>query len=250
MADSPLMVPDDGFLGPVNTGPGGISYYRAGSSDRIEPLPVKIDLAATERMMQQRRDSIRQIFLNDQLQLINGPQMTATESMIRQNEKMRVLGPVFGRLRSEFLSPLICRVFSLMARAGELPEPPEALVGQDWEIEYVSQMARAQKQADVEAVGRVLEFGAAVEKMVPGVVSENFDADAMLRGVADSLGVPQDYKRDVGERDRMRRQRAKAQQGQQMMASAEQAASIANTLGNTPTTEGRNALAELAQGAA
>jgi len=35
------MVPDDGFLGPVRSGPGGLSYYRAGSSDRIEALPVR-----------------------------------------------------------------------------------------------------------------------------------------------------------------------------------------------------------------
>ena len=34
-----------------------------------------------------------------------GPQMTATEVIQRNEEKMRLLGPVLGRLQSELLKP-------------------------------------------------------------------------------------------------------------------------------------------------
>ncbi|MEF2144156.1 MAG: portal protein, partial [Desulfovibrionaceae bacterium] len=123
MSDPPLMVPDDGFLGPVHTGPGGLSYYRAGSRDRIEPMPVAVDLHAAEEMMRQRRESIRRIFLSEQV-APEGPAVTATEAVIRQSEKMRMLGPVLGRMQTEFLSPLIHRVFNILLRAGELPALP------------------------------------------------------------------------------------------------------------------------------
>ena len=36
--DPPLLVPDDGFILPVRTQPGGLNFYRAGSRDTITPL--------------------------------------------------------------------------------------------------------------------------------------------------------------------------------------------------------------------
>jgi hypothetical protein len=39
--------------------------------------------------------------------------MTATEVIQRNEEKMRLLGPVLGRLQSELLKPLIDRVFNI-----------------------------------------------------------------------------------------------------------------------------------------
>jgi len=36
----PLMVPDDGFMLPVRTTPGGLNFYRSGTRDRIEPLNI------------------------------------------------------------------------------------------------------------------------------------------------------------------------------------------------------------------
>jgi hypothetical protein len=39
------------------------------------------------------------------------------------------MGPHLGRLQSEFLDPLITRLFNTMLRHRRLPTPPEALVG-------------------------------------------------------------------------------------------------------------------------
>ncbi len=46
----------------------------------------------------------------------NGPQMTATEVVQRNEEKMRLLGPVLGRLQSELLRPMIDRTFAILLR--------------------------------------------------------------------------------------------------------------------------------------
>ncbi len=43
----------------------------------------------------------------NQLMMQSGPQMTATEVVQRNEEKMRLLGPVLGRLQSEHDSELI-----------------------------------------------------------------------------------------------------------------------------------------------
>ena len=49
MVDPPLMVPDDGFINPVRTTPGGLNYYRTGlgRDERIFPLPMRMSPIST-----------------------------------------------------------------------------------------------------------------------------------------------------------------------------------------------------------
>jgi len=89
--DPPLLVPDDGFLLPVRTVPGGLNFYRSGTRDRIEPLNIGANNPLGLNMEQQRRDSIRAVFYVNQLMMQQGPQMTATEVIQRNEEKMRLL---------------------------------------------------------------------------------------------------------------------------------------------------------------
>jgi len=235
MSDPPLMVPDDGFLGPVRSGPGGLSYYRAGSSDRIEALPVRVDLVATEKMMQQRRDSIRRIFLGDQLSP-EGPAVTATEAVIRQSDKMRTLGPVLGRLQTEFLSPLIKRVFNIMLRAGELPPFPKGMSADDIEVRYTSPVARAQRQYEAQTLPQVLQHLAPIMgNGDPFGVMDNFDTDKVTRHVADLFGTPADYLRAQSDVATSREQKAEAGNNAQLAATATQVASIAKSLSEVDT---------------
>jgi len=195
MADPPLMVPDDGFLGPVCSGPGGLSYYRAGTQDRIEALPVRVDLAAIEAMTERRRASIRRIFLADQL-APEPAQATATETLIRQSEKMRILGPVLGRMQTEFLAPLIERVFNILLREGELPAWPASLPEGALRVDYVSPIARTQRQADAENLGQAVRYLAPLlGQGDPFHVLDNFEPDAIARHAAGLFDLPADYLR-------------------------------------------------------
>ena len=65
-------------------------------------------------MEEQRRGAIRDAFYVNQLMMQSGTQMTATEVLQRTEEKMRLLGPVLGRLQSELLQPLITRAFNIL----------------------------------------------------------------------------------------------------------------------------------------
>ena len=230
MSDPPLMVPDDGFLGPVRSGPGGLSYYRAGSTDRIEALPVNVDLRAAEEMMNGRRESIRRIFLSDQI-APEGPAVTATEAVIRQAEKMRVLGPVLGRLQTELLSPLIRRVFRIMLRAGALPSFPEGLSPDDLEVRYTSPVTRAQKQYEAQGLSQVMEY---LSPLVGGQdafgIMDNFDTDRVARHVAELFNTPSDYLKSEERVAEGRAQKTQAASSAQITATVADAAAIAKTL--------------------
>ena len=152
--DPPLMVPDDGFVLPVRTTPGALNFYRTGTRDRLEPLQIGANNPLGLNMEEQRRNAIRQAFYVDQLLMAQGPAMTATEVLQRNEEKMRLLGPVLGRLQSELLQPLISRSFALLLRNGLLPAAPEQLQGQDIDIEYVSPLAKAERITDLHSMLR------------------------------------------------------------------------------------------------
>jgi hypothetical protein len=211
--DPPLLVPDDGFILPVRTVPGGLNFYRAGTRDRIEPLNIGANTPLGLNMEEQRRNSIRNAFYVNQLMMQTGPQMTATEVIQRNEEKMRLLGPVLGRLQSELLKPLIDRAFALILRKNLFKPAPEFLSGKDIEIEYVSPLAKAQKSSELQSIMRAIEIMGSLSNVAP--VFDHINMDKLVRHLADIVGVPQKILKPQSELN-AERQQAQAQQEQMM----------------------------------
>lgn len=197
-SNPPLLVPDDSVLAgqKINTFAGGITYWRQGGGE-ITPLPVATDLSAMQAIREERKDSIRRLFLNDRLLLTGGPQMTATEVVARDRKQALALGPVLGRLQSEQLGPLIERVFGLLSRAGELPVPPDSLRDRQIRVRYVSPIARAQKQAEAESFLHALQFAEPLLRLEPALL-DNFEADSIIRDTRKVFGYPPKYLREAG----------------------------------------------------
>ena len=220
--DPPLLVPDDGFLLPVRTVPGGLNFYRSGTRDRIEPLNIGANNPLGLNMEQQRRDSIREVFYVNQLQLQQGPQMTATEVIQRNEEKMRLLGPVLGRLQSELLKPLIDRTFSILLRREQFIPAPEFLSDQDIEIEYVSPLAKAQKSSELSSITRAIEILGSLANVAP--VFDYINFDALVKHVASIVGVPQKILKTQSQVNAEREEQAAQAEQQQQMAQMQQVA--------------------------
>jgi hypothetical protein len=220
--DPPLLVPDDGFLLPVRTVPGGLNFYRSGTRDRIEPLNIGANNPLGLNMEQQRRDSIRAVFYVNQLMMQDGPQMTATEVIQRNEEKMRLLGPVLGRLQSELLKPLIDRVFAVLLRNNMLPQAPDFLSGRDVEIEYVSPLAKAQKSTELQSIMRAVEILGSLANVAPVFDYVNFDN--LVKHLADIVGVPQKILKTQSQVNAERQQSAQQQEQMQSMQQLQQVA--------------------------
>ena len=220
--DPPLLVPDDGFMLPVRTIPGGLNFYRAGTRDRIEPLNIGANTPLGLNMEEQRRNSIRNAFYVNQLMMQSGPQMTATEVIQRNEEKMRLLGPVLGRLQSELLKPLIDRTFALILRKNLFRPAPEFLAGQDIEIEYVSPLAKAQKSTELSSIMRAIEILGSLSNVAP--VFDHINMDKLVRHLADIVGVPQKILKPQSEINAERQQAAQQQEQMQQMQQVQQLA--------------------------
>ncbi len=213
----PLQVPDDGILLPIKTHPHAVNIYRAGSKDRIEPLNTGVDPNLGEEMAQAARERIRAAFFINQLQLSeNNPQMTATEVVQRTEEKLRLLGPVLGRQHFEFLQPLVERVFAIMLRKGKILPPPDDV--QKLNIEYTSQLVRAQKAQEADNFARAQQIIGPIAQVDPTIM-DMLDNDEIVKWAAKIHGLPTQLIRDDDEVAQIRADRAQAQQAQ---AQAEQ----------------------------
>jgi hypothetical protein len=218
----------------VRTQPGGLNFYRSGTRDRIEPLNIGANNPLGEQQLEQRRTAIRAAFYVDQLILGQGPQMTATEVIQRTEEKMRLLGPVLGRLQAELLQPLIDRTFEILSRQRQFEPFPEQLQTEnlagsgidDFQIEYVSPLAKAQRSGDVQGALQMVEFLMPLMQIDPSVI-DYLDMDGLAQHIIKVTGTPAVVVRGDAEVEAIREQKAEAAAQQEQMQMMQQAATSA-----------------------
>ena len=230
--DPPLLVTDDGVIGRVRMTPGGITVVR--SDTAIKPLQIGSNWQITDLKENQLRTAIRQAYYSDQLQLQEGPQMTATEVQVRYELMQRLLGPTLGRFQTEFLNPLIERVFGIMLRSDALTPRPSEMEGMNMDIEYVGPLARSQRMEEAIAVERLYQLAMQVVQVDPTVM-DVINHEQAIRMRATLLGVPKTVLRGEDEVAEIREQRAAAQQQAQEQAMAQQQADTALSQGKAMT---------------
>ena len=220
--DPPLLVPDDGFILPVRTVPGGLNFYRSGTRDRIEPLNIGANNPLGLNMEEQRRNAIRDTFYVNQLMMQSGPAMTATEVVQRNEEKMRLLGPVLGRLQSELLRPLIDRTFAIILRKKLFRPVPDFLNGKDIQIEYVSPLAKAQRSSELQSIMRAIEILGSLSQISP--VFDHINVDNLVDHLAEIVGVPAKVLNSRAEVNAIREKKQQEAMQAQQMAQLQQVA--------------------------
>ena len=211
--DPPLLVQDDGVIGRVRMTPAGITVIR--NDGAVKPLQIGTNWQITDLKENQLRTAIRQAYYSDQLQLQEGPQMTATEVQVRYELMQRLLGPTLGRFQSEFLNPLIERVFGIMFRAGALLKEPDIIQGTKIDVEYLGPLARSQRMEESVAIERLYSLAMNIAQIDPAIM-DNIDHDEAVRLRGKLLGVPKTVLRGKDDVDNMRTMRAEQAQMAQM----------------------------------
>ena len=216
---------DDGVLNARTIKIGPRKVIVANSVDSMKPLQPsgKFDVAALEIDRLQR--SIRKVLMADQLTPNNeGPAMTATEISVRVELIRQQLGPVYGRLQSEYLQWLVTRAFAVAYRAGVFGQAPQEIMDRVLSIRYISPISRAQKAVDVAAMDRY-ENSLALEAQATGRtdILDNYDWDKGARKRADLLGVPMDL---IPDADAVAEARTGRQQQQQQAMAGDMLATV------------------------
>lgn len=205
---------DDGVLNPKTVKVGPRKIIVANSVDSMKELKSGADFQVSFTIKAQLQAQIRRTLMADQLQPQDGPQMTATEVHVRVGLIRQLLGPVYGRLQSEYLQPFVERCFGLALRAGALGQPPQSLRGRQFHVRYISPLARAQRLEDVVAMDR-METGIITKSQTKPELMDIYDWEEADRLRAQYLGVPGKLMRSDDDIDVIRKARAEEAQRQE-----------------------------------
>ena len=249
VTDPPLLVGSDSMIGRVQTFAGGINYFdteaarRLGGNFPIGPLATGGNIPIGREMQNDTREQIWQAFFRNVLQLpIDRPQMTATEVLERKEEFIRTIGPVFGRLESDYTGALIDRVFNIMARRNQFGPAPEGIRQQPIRFEYTSPVQRAREQIQAAAAARSAEVLVPYFQADPTIM-DNFDGDRIARDVGTASGMPQRWLRPLEQIEEIRDQRAQQQQAAAAAEAAERAVSAGSQASQSGLIDQLNAAA-------
>lgn len=180
-----------------------------------------------------RAEEIRDmLFVNLFQTLVQNPQMTATEALIRQEEKGALLGPSGSIIQSGFAANLD-RELGILEEKGLYEEgsrylPPQSLAGKPVRPTFTSPLdilRRAAESRDTDTV--VMAAAQFAQAAQDPSIMDNIDGDEYLRIKKDASRAPQRLLRRKEEVESIREARAKAAQAQQGMAALSQAGQLA-----------------------
>lgn len=197
--EPPLLAYGEAFLRPVSLRGNAMNWGTLDANGRalLQPLDMGAKLDFSVEACDAVRNKIHDaFFIRLFQQLAEEPNMTATEAMLRNQEKAALLAPSMGRQQSEFLGPVIERELDILGRAGALPDPPDELLelageggGVDVVIEYTSPLARLMRTEEGVGIMRTVEIANALAPIDQTVLLA-LDAQAILREVGEIWGAP------------------------------------------------------------
>lgn len=231
--DPPLMLPNEGVLQTFATRPNALNYGAVDSQGRqlVHPLQTGARIDIGLDMVAATRKAVNDVFHVSLFQvLIEKPTgMTATEAMIRAQEKGALLAPIGQRAQGELLGSLIRRELDIMAVANLLPPMPPALLERGGfaatRVQFSGPIAQAQKAQDGVAIANFAQMLASLVEMYPEA-PDRVDFDELLGEMADIQGLPDKVLRDVKDVTAMREQK-------RQQADAAQAIQAAPLIGKT-----------------
>lgn len=231
-ADPPLVMPSRGFVLPLNFNPAAMNYRDAKTShEDIQALPVgQGRLEINEKIIELIQGKIEEGMFVPLFRALSQitKQMTIPEIQQRIAENMVLLSPVIGRCDHGVLSPTIVRLYNIMNRNMMLPQAPEVLQGQNFQPVYLSPLAKAQRQTEINEFQAFLGEVQAIGSILPNAI-QKIDEDKTVDYLHRVRGITPEILRSDEDLQHLRDQAAQQQQAMMMMQGAGGAAQISKT---------------------
>lgn len=220
------LMEDDSMIGTLDLRAGAVNYQKSplAQGAQVQALDSRAKFEIGIDFINRVEEKIKRAFFVDIfLMMTQNQNMTATEVIERSQERMLILGPVLGRMQSEFLNPVIYRTFNILARRGKLPPLPDKLAETGYDVVYVSPLAKAQRAVQARDMTTYLTIIGQMAQMAPDVM-DKIDTDKVVDKLCKIYSVDPDIIRDEDEIDAIREFRSQQQaQQQQVMAAANMA---------------------------
>lgn len=234
-----VLIPDS-LKSVVDMRPGGVTMFQDGSATLPKEWATGGSYQAGEHRSEVKRRQIENAFHVPLFDMFSGVQrqITAEEVRAREDEKLVQFSPTFALLTSDFLIPILNRVFAIMLRQGAFgPVPPGVASGgadgmasiANPKVTFTSRMALRMDSLRTAAWDRVSGRIIAQAEVNPEAL-DLLKWDEANRDIALSEGCPTNWLNRETDIREIRAARAEAQRQQQ-----EQAAMLAASVKATPT---------------
>lgn len=233
--DPAVLTQERGVISDLQLGPGGVTVVRNMDAVKVFESGGKIDFS--KMSLKELRDAVQQAFHNDELQLRDSPQMSATEAQIRYELMNRVLGPTMGRIQYSLLSKMLDRTFKTLYRNQQFKPLPDAVRQSDSQLKvvYTGALMRSQMTDEVAAIERWLGQVGGIAKVMPQVLNV-VDIIEVARQMALKLNIPAKMLRSVKEVEALVQQ-------QKQVAAAQARSSLMQQDGDAKKAQGEGAQA-------
>jgi hypothetical protein len=234
---------------PVNTMPGGRSYYED-TGKRIYPIETVIDLKTgldrEQRVLQIVERHFMVPFFTMMQQIgVDTRQRTAYEVQQIEQETALLLGPYATGFQQEAMDPIVEGLVYDVLDNGMIPAPPPQLLqssqGRKLEVAYSGPLATAARQFfNTEPYRKTIQDINALFSMdptgqsIPRQVLDIFDWDRWMREFARNNGLPEEAMIQQQQVDAMRKAQQKAMAMQQQLASLQALGKAAPGLSKAP----------------
>ena len=191
---------DDGVLNPqtVKLLPGAIiAVARNGGpqGESLKPLPRSGDFNVSQIVINDLRQNIKRVLLDESLPPDNMSARSATEIVERMKELAQNLGSAFGRLINETMVPLTAKILEVMDERG-LIDLPLRINGLEVKVTPVAPLAQAQAMEEVNAIMQYAQIVQAFGS--DGAVA--LKNEMVVDYIGDKLGVPAIVRNNMAER--------------------------------------------------
>lgn len=218
----------------LNLNPGAVNPGYLDETGRLKAQPIiqAQNPTLAESLMEMKRSGIKESLYITLFQvLVDNPQMTATEAILRANEKGELLGPAGAKIETG-ISRAIDREVDIIRRKGAFEQgsplaPPDSIIGKNVGVSFTGPLARLRRMQELQGVESILALaGQLAASGVPDAM-DRVDTDESLEIAREIRGAPRKMFRTDEEVAAMREERARQAEQQ---ANAAMAESMAKTV--------------------
>ncbi|CAB5079608.1 Head-to-tail connector protein, podovirus-type [uncultured Caudovirales phage] len=232
----PVGTSNDSTMQRPNLNPGAINFGALDSQGnlKIKPIILAQNPSLVQSLLDGSRNQIKEgLYTNLWQILINNPQMTATEALIRSNEKGELLGPIGTKIQAG-LSHMTDAALTILEgkgawRPGAALEPPASIAGRNIKSSFNSPLDRMRRAGELIGIERTIQTIGPLAQIDPSVM-DNFDNDEIVKLAQEINGAPKKILRKPEDIAQIRQQRDQQMQAQQALAAAQQAGQAATGL--------------------
>ena len=230
-ADPALMMPDRGWLAAPNLNPGYINYYnkKHTSPDDFRAIENKGDFNINVEAMEMENVEIDQAYYIPMFETLANitKKMSIPEVQRRIAENLQFVGPTIGRLLDEGKTPPLIRTFNILERRRIFPPRPRELEGQKLDIIYLSPLAKAQRQSEMNGIMAWLQMISEIAQFKPEAIDVP-NVDKIIASAGELQGVDPEFSNEKDVIADIRNKRAKSQQMAAQLQAAESASKSAS----------------------